>query len=268
MKKILFLALAMLTLGSQMYVSAAKKDKKEIKWEWDGTTSGNETIDKYLMKIDTLYYKVRDYKDNLEQYQLKDTVVCINGKYYELNWMEDSQGQLLTRGSVNWQCVQAVTMGANIVLDMTNAGLGSATAALALPQLGLKALKFAKYVKGGPAVIQSGIESIKAVRGKWVGNSRKWKAVKDGAISDPTKIGFSPAVAEKLNKCYYVKEITTESPDYEEVVKKFTGKTPEELAQEANGVANDIAKATVLPEDKSKSLDQMPSDDDLEKELG
>ena len=80
MKKILFLALAMLTLGSQMYVSAAKKDKKEIKWEWDGTTSGNETIDKYLMKIDTLYYKVRDYKDNLEQYQLKDTVVCINGK--------------------------------------------------------------------------------------------------------------------------------------------------------------------------------------------
>lgn len=260
MKKILFLALALLTLGSQLEVAAQK-------WEWNGTKSGNETIDNYLIQIDTLYRNVCQYQENLEQYEIEPTSLCINGKYYQLCCMKDRQGQLLTRGTVNWQCVQAISMGANIILDMTNAGLGSATAALALPQLGLKALKFTKYVKGGPTVIKAGIEAIKAVRGKWIGNSRLWKEMKDGAISDPTKLGFSAEITEKLNKCYYVKEITAESPDYEEVVKKFTGKTPEEIAQETNSVANDIAKSTILPEDKSKILDTLPSEDELEKQL-
>ena len=267
MKKVLLLALALLTMGSQMGVSAAKKEKEGLKWEWDGTKSGNETIDKYLLQIDTLYNKVQEYQKSIDSYVMKDITLQLNGKWYQIAWMEDSQAQILTRARVNWQCVEAYALGANIILDMTNAGLGSASAALALPELGLKALKFGKYVKGGPAVISEGTKAIKIVRGKWLANSRQWKAMKDGAIEDPSTIGydgFSASFIEKLNKCFYIKEVKEDDPTYQEIVKKNEGKSADEIAKDASGWTSQMEQATVLPEDKSKALDETPN---LEEEL-
>jgi len=267
MKKILIIALAFLALGSQMEINAAKKEGKGLKWEWDGTKSGNETIDKYLVQIDTLYEKMKEYQNSMESLNIIEDTLQINGKYYIMSHMEDSDGNIYTRGRVNWQCAQAALQGTNIVLEMTNAGLGSATAALELPNLGLKALKFAKYVKGGPTIISEGTKAIKAIRGKWVANSRQWKAMKDGAIENAASIGyqgFTPEIVAKLNKCYYVREITSEAPEYEEVVKHFTGKTPEEIEKETEDHARKLAQSTVMPEDKSKELDKTP---DLEEEL-
>lgn len=269
MKKILMIALAFLALGSQMEVNAAKdkKESKGLKWEWDGTKSGNATIDNYLTQIDTLYDKMQEYQNSMESLSIVEDTMHINGKYYIMSHMEDTSGNIYTRGRVNWQCAQATMQGANIVLEMTNAGLGSATAALELPNLGLKALKFGKYVKGGPAVISEGIKAIKSIRGKWVANSRTWKAMKDGSIENAASIGyqgFTPEIVEKLNKCYYVREITSEAPEYEEVVKHFTGKTPEEIAKETEDQARKLAQSTVMPEDKSKMLDETP---DVDEEL-
>jgi len=269
MKKVFLIMLAMLTFGFLTETSAANKKEKTVKWEWDGTKSENETIDNYLVQIDTLYRNIQEYKNNFDSYTMKDTTLSINGKYYQIAWMEDSEKNVMTRGSVNWQCVEAYTLGARAILDMTQAGLGTASATAALPSLGLKAFKFAKYVKGGPAVISEGINTIKALRGKWIGNSRKWKAIHDGAVEDPNSIGltdFTPEVVEKLNKCYYIKEIKEDSPVYTDVVKRFTGKTPEEIAQENTVFATEIAQATILPEDKSKMLDDIPDlDEELEK---
>lgn len=272
MKKVILLALSLFVLCAQVQVSAQKKEKKEkakkeIKWEWDGTKSGNQKIDNYLVQIDTVYRNVREYQNNLESFVLKDTVLCINNKYYEFAWMENSQGEMLTHASVNWQFWYASLTGTKIILDMTNASLASANAALELPSLGLSAFKFAKYVKGGPAVISSGINAIKAVRGKWIANSRKWKAMKDGAVKDPSTIGydgFSEELIATLNKCVYIKEVKEDAPEYEEIIKKFTGKTSEEIAAENEGFATEIAAATILPEEKSKALDELP---DLEEEL-
>ena len=78
MKKILLMVLAMLTIGSQLNVCAAKKDKKEgkgLKWEWDGTKSGNANIDKYLLQIDTLYHKVQEYQNSLEGLEIKESII-------------------------------------------------------------------------------------------------------------------------------------------------------------------------------------------------
>jgi len=267
MKKIFFTMLALLTIGFVTEASAAKKEKKGIKWEWDGSKSNNKTIDSYLIQVDTLYRNIQAYKDNFDSYVMKDTTLSINGKYYQVAWMEDSQKSLLTRSTVNWQCVEAYSLAAKAILDMTSAGFGATAAAAALPSLKLKAFKFVKYVKGGPAVISEGIKTIKALRGKWIGNSRKWKAIKDGAIEDPNSLGlsdFTPEVVEKLNKCYYIKEIKEDTPEYIDVVKRFTGKTPEEIAQENKIFANEISQSTILPEEKSKMLDDIP---DLDKEL-
>lgn len=216
MKKVLMIALALLTLGSQMEVAAEKKEKKEkkgLKWDWDGQTlSGNKEIDTYIKTIDTLYNKVQSYVDSLSKYKMVDTLVIVDktGQKYEVAYMEDEEGRLVTRGTVNWQCVQAAMQGANIVLDMTNAGLMSANAALTLPKLGpMKAIKFGKYVKGGPAVISAGTKAIKDVRKKWISNARKWKDMKVAAV-DPKSFnyeGMTDALADKLNKCVYIRKI-------------------------------------------------------------
>ena len=92
--------------------------------------------------------------------------------------------------------------------------------------------------------------------------------MKDGAIENPSTIGFdgfTPEVVEKLNKCYYIKLITEDSPEYSEVVKRFTGKTPKEIAQDNNNFVNELSNATILPKDKSKALDEAPNlEDELE----
>lgn len=268
MKKLLLMALALLVVGSQLQVSAAKekKEKKGLKWEWDGTKSGNATIDNYLDSIDVAYKRVQEYKNTMDSYELKYDTLMINGKYYMMAHMVNGEGQLVSHSRVNWQCAEAYAQGGLITLEMTNAGLGSANAALALPELGLKAIKFAKYVKGGPAVISEGVKSIKAVRGKWVANSRKWKSMKEGAIDASTikYDGFTPDVVKKLNKCYYIREIKEDSPEYQEIVNYFKNKSQEEIAQDAEAKAKEIADGTMLPEDKSKSLDKEP---DLDSEL-
>lgn len=269
MKKILLIALAMLTFGNQVLYAGKKekKEKKELKWDWDGTMSGNATIDNYLLTIDTLYNRVQVYKETMGSYDMLDDTLFVNEKVYIMTHMANSSGELVSRSRVNWQCAQAVLEGGLIILDMTNAGLSSATAALELPNLGLKALKFGKYVKGGPAVISEGIKSIKSMRGQYMANSRKWKAMKDGAIEDPTTIGydgFTPEIVKKLNKCYYIKEMREDDPEYAEVIARYKAKDPEVIAQENKDFADKLDSTTVLPEDKSKELDEVP---DLEEEL-
>lgn len=269
MKKIIILALALLTLGSQMEISAqkkekVKKEKKVMKWNWDGKTlSGNEKIDTYIKTIDTLYNRVQIYNEVMDTYEMKTEVFPCNGKMYKLVYMHDSEGRIVTRGTVNWQCVEAVMQSTNIVLAMTNASLMSADAAMELPNLGLNALKFAKYVKGGPAVISAGTKTIKDVRKKWVQNSRNWKDMKVSAIKDPKTIGYEGMddnLIKKLNKCCYIKEIK----EFSET--KEVGKSESVVISDANTVFSAIANAQQAEEDKRKSNEKMEGFDDLLKD--
>lgn len=261
MKKVLFITFALVTLFSQDLRA------KEVKWDWDGTKSGNEKIDNYLVNIDTLYDKVQAYKESMGSFDMKDDTLYMNDKVYVMTHMESNTGELVSRSRVNWQCAQAGLEGGLIILDMTNASLSSASVALELPKLGLKALKFGKYVKGGPAVISEGIKSIKAIRGQYMSNSRKWKSMKDGAIQDPSTIGyegFTESVVKKLNKCYYIKEIREDDPEYAEIIARYKAKDPESIAQENKDLAEKLDSSTVLPEEKNKEMDELP---DLEKEM-
>ncbi len=274
MKKFVFIALAMLTLGSQVQVAAqkkekVKKEKKELKWEWDGTKSNNETIDKYLVSIDSLYNRVVSYRDSINAYEYKDTMITVGGENYLFAYMLNPEGKYVTRGQVNWQCAQALMEGVNLVLDMTNAGLESANAALALPSLGLNALKFGKYVKGGPAVIAQGVKTVKMIRGTWIGNSKQWKEMKADALSadEVAKLGiFSDDALKKLNKCFYVTKIPSTDPTKQEVITRQQSKSQDELDNEAAQFAAWVASTEQTPEDKSKETDDI-SDDALNKAL-
>ena len=269
MKKILFAALALIICGTTINTAQAakEKNKKEIKWDWDGTKSGNKVIDDYLVCIDTTYRNIQQYKEQMDSYKFVDTTLYINGKYYAAAYMLNSQGQLVTRGQVNWQCVEAIMNGVNLVLDITNAQLATATATLELPNLGLNALKFGKYVKGGAAVFVQGLKEVKAVRGKWLANSKTWKSLKNGAIEDPATLNYFDAEAlKKINKCIYIKEIQANEPEYQEQIQKLKAKDDETLKAESKAWGEEIAKSTLAPEDKKKELDDL-NDSELEKAM-
>ena len=274
MNKLFIVTLALLTFGSQLQVQAAKdkKQKKELKWDWDGKTlSGNAEIDTYLKKIDTLYNKVNTYKDGIESYTMAPPTqfTLEDGNTYEICYMTNKEGQLVTRGTVNWQCVQAIMQGTNIVLDMTNAGLLSAGAALALPNLGLKALSFSKYVKGGPAVISAGTKAIKDVRKKWIKNSQRWKEVKQDAVPNAKSLkipGMTDALAEKLDKCVYIKKVTVTAETKEEA------KDENLVVADAKTLFEDFEKKTIAAEVAGQTAEDLKggevfmngSDDDLD----
>jgi len=272
MKKILFASIALFVLSATICtVQAAKekkeKAKKEIKWDWDGTKSGNATIDDYLVCIDTTYRNIKQYKEEMEDYQFVDTTLFINGKYYAVAYMLNSKGELVTRGQVNWQCAQAVLTGVNLVLDITNAQLATANALLELPNLGLNALKFAKYVKGGPAVFTQGIKEIKTIRGQWITNSKKWKSLKNGAIEDPSSLNYyDEATLAKINKCIYIKEIQADDPEYKEKIEQMKAKSEEQLLADSKAWGQQIEQIALAPEDAKKVLDNI-DDDELMKAM-
>ena len=253
--------LALLTIGCQVEVSAQK-----LKWNWDGKTlSGNEKIDTYIKTIDTLYNKVQLYVETMDKYKMETIpfVDKVTGKKYEMAYMLDEDGRLVSRGTVNWQCVQAIMQGTNIILDMTNAAILSTNAVSTLPELGLKALKFAKYVKGGPAVISEGTKAIKNVRKRWINNSRIWKDMKVDAIQNPKSINYEKMtddLAEKLSKCVYIKEVKEFSETKQE------GKSESTQIKDMGSALNDIANLQQAEEDARKSNENMDGFDDLMKD--
>ena len=160
--------------------------------------------------------------------------------------------------------------GLSIVLAMTNAGLQSANAALALPQLGLNALKFGKYIKGGPAVISQGLTTVKTIRGKWISNLKDWRKMKAGALSENElrSLGyFDDASIKKVMKCIYVTEIKPGEPEYQEVQTVMKNKTEEEKKAEAEAYAQVIANSEVAKEDARRTMQEI-NDDNFLKEAG
>lgn len=266
-------ALVLLTLGGTLEMTAQKKEKKEkkakkeLKWEWDGTKSGNETIDNYLLTIDTLYNRVISYRDSIDAFQFKCETLEIGGKYYQMAWMLNPEGQLVTQGQVNYQCFKACGDGLNIVLDMTNAGLQSVNAALALPSLGLNALKFGKYVKGGPAVIAQGLTTVKTMRGTWISNLKTWRGLKNGALDEAQvrELGiFNDDAVKKITKCVYIKLIDPADPEYTDVETIMKSKTDEEKEAVAKAYADQIASVEMAKVDARSTMDTV-NDEDFQK---
>ena len=272
MKKILFLALALCTLTSTVY--AQKKEKKEKKaktyeWTWDGTRSGNATVDEYLVTIDTLWNKIQNYSETMDTYEFQTDTLTINGKNYIMAYMITDEGSLVTRATCNWQLINSIGNGLAIGADALKAGTMAASAATALPNLGMKALSYGKYLKGAPNVISLGTKEIKEVVGKQKVNARNWKSLKIGALTEEQVAAlnfFDEKAMDNMKRCVYIKEIPDTDPSYEAVSLRQQQKSKEELNAEAEETAKKLSTAIVLPEDASKAADDI-SDDAFEAEL-
>ncbi|MDO4171670.1 MAG: hypothetical protein Q4E63_01470 [Prevotellaceae bacterium] len=264
MRKRLF-QFAILVIGMlvalPMTADAAKKEKKEKKpyeWTWNGEKSGNADIDAYLIGVDTLWRNMKVLHEQWEMYQYKEDTIAVNGKYYIIAHMEDSEGKYVTRGTVNWQLAHTITESVGIVGNSTVIALQTATATLSLPQLGLKGLSYAKYVKGGPNVIALSAKEMKAIWKIAVQQAKRWNEMKKDA-KDPESIGYnvSENMKKVFDKCCYIKEVTETDPQYQVVKEVMSAKTEEQIKQESEAVFAKMETTVVLSEDKSKSLDQL-----------
>ena len=241
-------------LGANTLDKKKDKKKKPFKWELPATLSGNKDVDEYLLSCDTLWTRIQSYTENMTTYEYKeDTLWNINGSNYVVAHMENDKGEYLTRGAVNWQLVEAVTTGVNIVLDATNLGLQTALATASLPSLGLKAISFAKYIKAGPVIIGKGGKEIKELATLRRSQYQSWKALKKGAIDAETLGIWNEKQLADLKKCCFVKklDITTS--------RELTD--AEKAAQEKLTGSLDI---TVAPELEGQSLDKDMEDLDID----
>ncbi len=235
-----------------------KKEKKEFEWTWDKTLSGNESMDGYLLAVDSIWYKMQDLKSMVETYTYKEDTICVDGKYYLAAHMEDTEGKYVTRGTVNWQFVNSIMLSTDIVLDATNVGLQTANATLALTSMGLKGLSYAKYLKAGPKVLGLATSGVKDVWKKTKAQSKRWAGMKKASV-DADSLGWTLSDQQKdvINKCIYIIEIKDVDEEYVTIKEIFSNKTEDQIKEEQEKYLNDLASATVLPEDEKKSIDNI-----------
>ena len=235
-----------------------KKEKKEFEWTWDKTLSGNESMDGYLLAVDSIWYKMQDLKSMVETYTYKEDTICVDGKYYLAAHMEDTEGKYVTRGTVNWQFVNSIMLSTDIVLDATNVGLQTANATLALTSMGLKGLSYAKYLKAGPKVLGLATSGVKDVWKKTKAQSKRWAGMKKASV-DADSLGWTLSDQQKdvINKCIYIIEIKDVDEEYVTIKEIFSNKTEDQIKEEQEKYLNDLSSATVLPEDEKKSIDNI-----------
>lgn len=243
-----------------------KKAKKEFVWDWNHEKSGNETVDEYLLACDTLWNDITKYQENITSYLMKEDTIMVDGKIYTMAHMETAEGSLLTKGAANWQLVESIGTGVTIVANSVQIAAQTASATMALPSLGLKALSYGKYVKAGPNIIAKGGKEIKEIVVMRKMQMSKWKAMRKDAIDPATlNLGMDEETLKKFAKSYFIKELKAEETGYNEVKTVFDQKTPEQIEQEAKDFADNVANKTVLPEEAGQTIDD--SDEAFMKEV-
>lgn len=240
-----------------------KKKKKKFEWKWDGKLSGNETVDQYLLSCDTLWTKIQNYREQIDQFDYKeDTLYAIQGTdtiIYLAVHLENKEGQLFSRGTANWQLAQSIISGVNIVLESMQIGLQTASATLELPKLGFGALSYAKYVKAGPNIIAIGTKEIKEIVQQRKYQWGQWKQAKEGAIEDLSTIDWNALECpeglsmDNLNKCYFIKKIDPQSETYIVMQEVYNNKTPEERNADRERFYADANKEKT-PEERSEEM--------------
>ena len=236
-----------------------KNEKKPYEWNWDKKLSGNETVDGYLLSVDSLWYQIKEVTELTANYQFKVDTLRVKDEYYTLAYMLDNEGNYITRGTVNWQFATVTLMSADIATKGALAAVQSAAATASLPALGLKGLSYAKYVKAGPNIVGMATKGIKNIWGISVAQAKRWNAMKKNAIEDPKSTGltFSEAQMEKLNKCCYLTKIDITTPEGQAIKEIMEKKTEEQISAEEALCLNSLETKNITQEDKSKYTDDL-----------
>lgn len=189
MKKLFIIILSALVAGIVLpqQAQAAKKDKKEKKpyvWEMPKLTE-NKEFDEYLLKCDTMNTRIRQYCENITFYEVAAIETTDDKGEKEVFYqVVDSANQVRSANKAFLQNMDLVLSGTAIITDMALITTYTASATAALPQLGMKALSYGKYLKAGPKIVEYGMKEIKDITKKARSQAKDIKKLKKGVTDD------------------------------------------------------------------------------------
>jgi hypothetical protein len=230
MKKVFSMIVCALALGMVMpqQACAQKKEKKEKKakaafvWEMP-ELSGNEVVDSYLLTCDTLNTKMREYSDNITFYEVaKIEVIGEDGEKDIKYNVVDAEGNLRSSNAAFNQNMQIILAYPAIALQMANVMTAEAAAVTAAPQLGLKAMKYAKYIKAGPKMVDEGGKEMKEIYKRARAQAKQIKALKAGNIDDVEALNAEVNAGSVDAGAASIRTISMQKKDYEEQFGKIT----------------------------------------------
>lgn len=234
MKKLLtFVALSM-CLGLIAPVQANnfvdKKEKKEKKkkakkpyvWVMPALT-GNKDFDDYLKLCDDLNNKIVAYSDSIVFYEVAEVHVIDESGEKDIQYhVVDSAGNLRSANKAFQQNFDLVMAYPLIALDMTNLGLASTSASLALADLGLNAISYGKYIKAGPILIGRGGKEMKEIYKRARAQAKQIKALKEGKIDDVKALNAEVNASDVEAGTASMRVIEMQKSDYDSELEKVT----------------------------------------------
>lgn len=235
MKKLLVFFACILSLGLVLPVSAEmspdKKEKKEKKkkkekkpyvWKMPALT-GNKDFDDYLKLCDDLNNKITAYAENIVFYEVVGVRVMDETGEHEIKYhVVDSLGNLRSANKAFEQNFQLITSYPLIALDMTNLGLATSTATLALTDLGLNSISYAKYLKAGPILIGRGGKEMKEIYKRARAQAKQIKALKEGNIDQLEALNAEVNASEVDAGAASIRVIEKNKADYDAELAKVT----------------------------------------------
>lgn len=193
MKKNVLLTLCFAALGvffsQTTWAAKPKKESKPYEWKMPALT-GNADFDQYLLKCDTINTRISSYCNDITFYQMRPVVVTENGQEgeqeFDRQWcMIDPETNTLRSSNAAFkQNLDIILSYPMLVLEMTSLATYTASATTALPNLGLKSVSYAKYLKAGPKMIAAGGAEMKKIYKAARAQAKQIKDLKAGKVDD------------------------------------------------------------------------------------
>lgn len=229
MKKVFSLLVCALALCMMMPLQAnaqkkekAKKEKTPFVWEMPELT-GNETVDKYLLTCDTLNNTMSKYVDGITFYEVaKIEVVGDDGEKDIKYHVVDAEGNLRSSNLAFKQNIQLIMAYPDIALQMANVMALEASAVAAAPSLGMKALKYSKFLKAGPKMCSEGGKQMKEIYKRARAQAKQIKALKAGNIDDVEALNAEVNAGNVDAGAASMRVISMQKKDYEDQFGKLT----------------------------------------------
>ncbi len=164
MKRILFLVvMASFIFIPEMDAQRNKKEKEAFVWEGLPKLTGKKDLDDYLMTCDSVWTRMKTYKDSVTFFKIDTALVDCGGgtPCYQVT-IRDDKGNVKNFSSSLIQCLDWTSTGLYIVGDALNVNLMVPTATIDIAS-DFSLLSYRKYLKAGPAIASIGTGEIKYI---------------------------------------------------------------------------------------------------------
>jgi hypothetical protein len=169
----------------------AKKNKPPYNWYTEhrpGKLSGTmKDLDAYILYCDTTFNSIQNYKENITFFHV-DTVYTIleDGTKAKVVKILDQEGNPKNFSKSFQQGAEMTLSGTNIILDVANITLMTASATLDLTSDPIGAFSYAKCLKGGPKIVELAYVEVKEIVNATKAQMADLKRMKESKLEGST----------------------------------------------------------------------------------